>query len=128
MVKRILVIDDYADIRKLFVRALEDTPYKVDTAASGWEGVDLQRKFNCDLIFLDLNMPGMDGIEVLREIRKSDMDVPIYIITAFYEDFFEELTSASDDGLKFEVALKPLYIKEIVSIAEEILEGSKVHQ
>ena len=128
MVKRILVIDDYADVRKLFVRALEDTPYEVDTAASGWEGVDLQRNVKCDLIFLDLNMPGMNGIEVLREIRKSDMDVPVYIITAFYEDFFEELTRAFDDGLKFEVALKPLYIKEIVSIAEEILEGSKVNQ
>jgi len=128
MTKHILVIDDYADIRKLFMRALEDTPYKVDTAASGWVGVDLHRKVKHDLIFLDLSMPGMNGVEVLREIRNSDMDVPVYIITAFYEDFFEELRSALDDGLKFEVALKPLYIKEIVSIAEDILEGSKVHQ
>ena len=128
MIKRILVIDDFEDIRRLFVRALEDTPYKVDTAASGARGVELKRKNKYDLIFLDLNMPGMNGIEVLRKIRKTDTDVPVYIMTAFYKDFFEELTSAIDDGLKFVVALKPIYIKEIVSIAEDILEGSKVYQ
>jgi two-component system response regulator (stage 0 sporulation protein F) len=128
MVKRILVIDDYADVRKLFKRALEDTPYKVETASSGWSGIDMQREVKYDLIFLDLNMPGMSGIEVLREIRRTDMEVPIYIITAFYEDFFEEISSILEEGLKFEIALKPIYIKEIVSIAEKIFEDSEEYQ
>ena len=127
MIKHILVIDDEKIIRKLFIHALEDTPYKVHTAASGARGVKLKRKNKYDLIFLDLNMPGLSGIEVLREIRKTDMDIPVYIITAFYKDFFEELSGVLDDGLKFEIALKPLYIKEIVSIAKDVLEGSKVH-
>jgi len=128
MNKRILVIDDFADIRNLFVRALEDTQYKVDTAASGAKGISLHKENKYDLIFLDLNMPGMNGIEVLHKIRKIDKDVPVYIITALYQEFIEEITIANKKGLKFEVANKPINLNQIVSIATKILEGSEVLQ
>ncbi len=126
MNKRILVIDDFADIRNLFVRALEDTSYKVDTAASGAKGVSLHKENKYDLIFLDLNMPGMNGIEVLHKIRKIDKDVPIYIITALYKEFIEGITIANQKGLKFEITNKPISLHQIVSITNKTLEGSKV--
>jgi len=128
MNKRILVIDDFADIRNLFVRALEDTQYKVDTAASGVKGISLHKQNKYDLIFLDLNMPGMNGIEVLHKIRKIDKEVPVYIITALYQEFIDEITVANQKGLKFEIANKPINLNQIVSIATKILEGSEVLQ
>ena len=130
MVKRILVIDDDEGIRKLFVRALEDTPYQVDTAESGAIGIALQKETKYELIFLDLNMPGMNGIEVLRAIRMTDKEVPIYIITAFYKAYLRELTDIFyyEKGLKFEVIHKPITIDKICLIAKETLEGSKVLQ
>lgn len=130
MSKRILVIDDDEGIRKLFIRALDDTPYKVDTAESGARGVELQKEAKYELIFLDLNMPGMNGVEVLREIRMTDKEVPIYIITAFYKSYLRELTDIFyfEKGLKFEVISKPITIDKICLIAKETLEGSKVHQ
>lgn len=128
MTKKILVIDDFADIRKMFCYALEDTPYSVDTAASGKKGIVLHRKNKYDLIFLDLNMPGMNGVEVLYKIRKFDKEVPVYIVTAFYQEFIEGLTLANNCGLKFEVINKPISLKQITKIASEALEISEVVQ
>ncbi len=126
MSKRILIIDDDKIIRSLFLHALEDTLYQADTAESGERGVELQREFKYDLIFLDLNMPGMNGIEVLREIRKTDLDVPVYIVTAFYKEFLEEISKAINDGLKFEITHKPITLEQIVFIAKGIVESPKV--
>ena len=127
MSKRILIIDDDKIIRSLFLHALEDTPYQADTAESGERGVELQREFKYDLIFLDLNMPGMNGIEVLREIRKTDLDVPVYIVTAFYKEFLEEISSAISDGLKFEITHKPITLEQIVFIAKGIVGSPKAY-
>ena len=127
MNKRILVIDDDEGIRKLFIRALEEIPYQVDTAESGARGVELQKKAEYNLIFLDLNMPGMNGIEVLREIRLTDKELPIYIITAFYKSYLRELTDIFyyEKGIRFEVINKPITIDKICSIAKETLEVQK---
>ncbi len=126
MIKRILIIDDEIIFRKLFTRALEDTPYKVDTAESGEKGFELLKKLKYDLIFLDLYMPGISGIDVLREIRKTDEEVPIHIVSAFYKEFLEEINLATRDGLKFEITHKSITLNQIVSIAKETLEGGKV--
>ena len=111
-------------LERYICTAFKDTVYNVETATSGESGVGLQRKFKYDLIFLDINMPGMNGIEVLREIRKTDEDVPIYIVTAFYKKFLEEIGSAIEEGLKFEIIHKLITLKQIVSIADGNIESS----
>lgn len=126
MSKHILVVDDDPGIRKLYTRALEDTPYMVDTAESGDKALRMHKIFNYDLIFLDLYMPLMSGIEVIREIRMTDMDVPIYIVTSFYKEFLEEITKALNDGLKFEITHKSNTLEKIALIAKETLEGLKI--
>jgi DNA-binding response OmpR family regulator len=128
VVKNVLVIDDEEGIRKLFVRALEDTPYQVDTAESGEKGLEMQRMVRYSLIFLDLTMPGMNGIEVLREIRMNDKNVPIYIITAFYKNYVDGLTDNYEKGLIFKIAHKPLTMEQIVFITKETLEGSNTQK
>lgn len=116
MSKRILVIDDDETIRNIYMHALKDTPFQVVMAESGEFGIELQREFKYDLIFLDISMQGMNGIEVLREIRKTDEDVPIYIVTGFYNEFLDKVGRAIEDGLKFEIIHKPITIEQIVSI------------
>lgn len=123
MNKQILVIDDDEAIRKSFALTLEDTGYQVGMAESGERGVEMRQKTKYDVIFLDLKMPGMNGVETLRELRKIDKDVPIYIVTAFHEEFFDQLKSAVKDGLDFEVLRKPIDSEQLVLITKAILEG-----
>lgn len=123
MNKQILVIDDDAGIRDAFILALKNTEYIVDTAESGKEGISKEQKKKYDLIFLDLKMPGMNGIEVLREIRKVNRDIPIYIITAFYKEFFEELKAVQEEALKYELIKKPIVDEQILLVVKSVLEG-----
>jgi len=123
MSKRILVIDDDESIRKSFMLTFEDTAHRVDTAESGEKGIKMEQKNKYDLIFLDLKMPGLNGAQTLLRLRKIDNDVPIYIVTAFYKEFFEELKGAREDGIDFEVIKKPIGGDEIVVVAKGVLEG-----
>ena len=118
----ILVIDDEEAIRKSFILALDGTGYNVETAESGEKGIEKARETNFDLIFLDLRMPGLDGVETLRELWKIGQTVPIYITTAFYEDFVDQLQSAADDAISFYLLKKPVDGDEIRSIAKVLSE------
>ncbi len=124
MSKRILVIDDEETIRKLFVEALKDTPYEVDTASSGEQGIGLEQKTRYDLVFLDLKMPGLNGVETLRRLWELDPGVSVYITTAFHKEFLDQLGSAAEDGISFEILHKPFGADEINLLVRSVLEGS----
>jgi CheY-like chemotaxis protein len=121
--KRILVIDDDEAVRKLFLLSLEETGYSVYTVSSGMEGIKACKEGQYDLIFLDLKMPGMDGVETLRRLRAIDGDVPVYIITAFQDKFFAQLKKAEADGMDFEVLHKPFDRGQLITATRGILEG-----
>jgi DNA-binding response OmpR family regulator len=123
--KRILIIDDDEAVRTSFILALEDIGFKVDTAESGEKGLQMKEDSKYDLIFLDLKMPGMNGVETLRQIRKNDKNVPIYIFTAFHKEFMDQLKVAAGEGYDFEIMQKPMSL-DIVSITKHILEKSGV--
>jgi len=81
--KAILVVDDELEFLKMIRMRLEATGFEVVTAISGDEALDKIEKYRIDAVLLDILMPGMDGIEVLRRMRKNHKDLPIFIITAF---------------------------------------------
>jgi len=93
---RLLFIDDDEAIRKSFALAFEDAPFAVDTAESGERGLALLNDAAYDLVFLDLRMPGMNGAAVLKSIRAGNKEIPVYIVTAFYEEFVRELQAARE--------------------------------
>ena len=120
----ILVIDDDAAVRKSFQLALEDTGYGLETAASGDQGIAMAGARAYDLIFLDLKMPGLNGVETLREIRRMTPEVPVYIITAFHTEFVEELRQALADGITFELLRKPIGGEDIRTVVKGACEGA----
>ncbi len=122
MSKRILVIDDEEVIRKSFILALESTGAQVETAESGEKGIEKAREARFDLIFLDLKMPDLNGIETLRELWEMGQMVPIYIVTAFYDEFLGGLQSAANDGISFQLLRKPVSAHEIRAIAKIVSE------
>ncbi len=130
MSQHILVIDDEEAVRKSFALALEDSGFEVDTADSAEKGLQMKKDAEYDLIFLDLKMLGISGVQALREMRKTDKTVPIYILTAFYREFFDELRTAAKEGVGFEILKKPINTEEIVLFTETVIgqaRRAKVH-
>jgi len=129
--KNILVIDDDDSVRDAFCFALADTACAVTVAESGEEGLRKLREKKMDLVYLDLKMPEMDGVETLRRIRQEGHDTPVHIVTAFAEEYMEPLRQAADEGLDFSVARKPLSRNQIREITESMLGdilGNEVQQ
>ena len=81
MKSRILVIDDDASVRDSLRMILEYDGYECQLARSGQEGVEGVERDTPDLVFLDVKMPGMDGLDVLRKIRENDETVPVVMIS-----------------------------------------------
>jgi two-component system chemotaxis response regulator CheY len=83
MSKRIIVIDDSKSIRELVAMILENEGYLVDKGVDGPDGLRLFDGRGVNLVITDLNMPGMDGISLVREVRKMDnyRSTPIVLLT-----------------------------------------------
>lgn len=79
----VLVVDDDPDIREVLKDRLESLGYAVSTVPSGEEALKFLEKQNPQMVLLDIEMPGMNGLEVLREIRKREIDVVVLMITAY---------------------------------------------
>ena len=81
--KKILVVDDEVDFLEVVRLRLEASGYEVITAKSGEEALAKIKDEKPDAALLDILMPGIDGLEVLKRIRKTDENLPVHIITAF---------------------------------------------
>ena len=126
MSKRILVIDDEEAVRKSFALALEDLPYQVDCAENGKIGIEKFQQSEYDLVFLDLKMPEMNGVDTLCAIRERNQDIPVYIVTAFHKEFFQDLVEVRSKKVDFNLLMKPLGRKQIIAVTRGILEGAEV--
>ena len=118
---RVLVINDDPSTRTSFVSALGDFECTVDCAASGREGLTMVGDGVYDLIYLDLNMPGLDGCSTLKGIRSIDRDVPVYMVTTFNDEYLYRLKEVVDAGVEFQVMLEPVGADKIVAITEGVL-------
>lgn len=83
MSKKVLVVDDETDFLEVIKLRMEANGYTVVTATNGEDALKKVKSEKPDAVLLDILMPGIDGLEVLRRIRKSDENLPVYIITAF---------------------------------------------
>lgn len=112
-----LVVDDEKSITNFLRRGLTYDGYEVIVAADGPEGLTKARETCPDLIVLDIMLPGMDGMEICRRIRRSD-DVPILMLTARDEvsDRVEGLDCGADDYL-----VKPFALDELLARIRALL-------
>jgi CheY-like chemotaxis protein len=113
--KTILVVDDEKHIRELYRSELEDEGYSVILAATGSEALKIVEENPPDLIVLDIQMPGMDGIELLENLLGRDKGIPIILNTAYshYRDDFstwgaDAYVVKSSDTSKLKAEIKRL--------------------
>ena len=107
----VLVVEDDAPVRNLIVTTLKTHEYKYLTAANGGEALMLASSHNPDVVFLDLGLPDMDGIDVIKQIRDWS-NMPIIVISARSEDEdkIEALDAGADDYLT-----KPFSVEELLA-------------
>ncbi len=108
---RILVVEDDSEIADVLRRTLRQEGHEVRTAGDGEEALSAASEFVPDLVILDLGLPKIDGVEVLRRLRADD-DVPILVLTARseLEDRVEGLDTGADDYL-----VKPFERQELLA-------------
>ena len=109
--ERILIVEDDEKISRMIELELGHEGYETEKAFGGVEGLQLAESGNFDLVLLDIMLPGMSGIEVLRRLRKSK-DVPVILLTARDEtvDKVLGLDSGADDYVT-----KPFVIEELLA-------------
>jgi len=114
----ILIVDDEAGPRES-LRMILKPIYQIYTAANGKEALDLIQRENIDLVTLDLNMPGLSGIDVLKEIKKIRSDIEVIIITGYgtLKNAQEVIRFGAGDFIS-----KPFNVADIIAIISKSFE------
>lgn len=111
---RILVVDDEQDVREIIVEILQDAGYDVVQANNGWSGLSKLEEVACDLLWTDLTMRGLGGIELATRVRAKRPNFPILLCSAQLPDYI--------DPMLFNAVLsKPVHLAEILTTVGKLL-------
>ena len=118
---RLLIIEDEPSLRETLAASLTDAGYGVETAGDGVEGLYFAKEYPIDLAIVDLGLPEMSGMDVIREIRAAGKTYPLLILTARdrWQDKVEGLQAGADDYV-----VKPFHFEEIEARINALLRRS----
>jgi two-component system response regulator PhoP len=115
---RILVVEDEERLREQLGQRLKKAGYAVEQAPDGEEGLYIGQELPLDLAIVDLGLPGLSGIELIRRLRAAGKDFPILILTARgnWQDKVEGLEAGADDYV-----VKPFHVEEVLARLNALL-------
>ena len=118
---RLLVIEDDATLRQSLAAKLEDGGFAVEQAGDGKEGLYFALEYPIDLAIIDLGLPEMSGLDIIRELREQGKTYPILILTARdrWEDKVAGLEAGADDYV-----VKPFHVEEVTARVNALLRRS----
>lgn len=118
MKTNILVVDDLKSIRLTLGGILEDEGFSVVLAENGYQAIEVAKQTSFDLIFMDIKMPGINGVQTFREIKNVNPQATVIMMTAYsVEDLLRE---ALEEGA-YTVIYKPFDIENLLSIIKSAL-------
>ena len=122
--KKVLIVDDEEDMLKMLGKRLTVSGYSVITATNGRDAIVLAKSQHPDIIILDVIMPGMDGGEVVAELKKhtSTKSIPVILLTAIFSKA-EEQKNNSMVGGNITLA-KPLDAEKLLDQMKKLLDGT----
>jgi DNA-binding NtrC family response regulator len=113
MGKKILIVDDEKGIRDLFADVLHRAGHTVVTAGDGLAGIEVARGGDIDIAFLDIKMPGLNGVETLKEVRGTSPQTKVVMITGYARD---ELVNEALKMDVFACLAKPFSVRDVVDM------------
>jgi two-component system response regulator PhoP len=118
---RVLVVEDEKPLLLQLVSRLEEEGYAVSSASDGEEGLYLGMEFAVDVAVIDLGLPSLSGIDLIKKLRAANKDFPVLILTARnrWQDKVEGLEAGGDDYL-----VKPFHIEELLARLKALLRRS----
>lgn len=121
---KLLIVEDDPDLRRQLGSGLTERGYTVEEAGDGEEALYLGREYPYDLAIVDLGLPKVSGIEVIRQWRSEELNFPILILTARgdWQDKVEGLEAGADDYL-----VKPFHIEELIARLNALLRRAAGH-
>jgi len=125
MKKTILVVDDELKIREMVSSYLINEGYDTIEASNGYEVLEQVKKYEVDIILLDIMMPGMDGYQTLREVRQINKKIPVILLTAKTDevDKLIGLEMGADDYIT-----KPFSLRELLARIKAVLRRTSSHE
>ena len=119
---RLLVVEDDTVLRESLVEHLRAAGFAVDATDTGEEGLYYGTEFPADVAIIDLGLPGMSGMELIRQLRDKGISVPILILTARdrWQDKVEGLEAGADDYV-----VKPFHMQELMARLNALLRRSE---
>ncbi len=118
MKTNILVVDDLKSMRMTLGGILEDEGHNVVLAENGYQAIEAAKQVPFDLIFMDIKMPGINGVQTFREVKKINPQAAVIMMTAYS---VEELVREALEEGAYAVVYKPFDIEQVVSIIEAAL-------
>jgi DNA-binding NtrC family response regulator len=118
----ILVVDDKFSDRETLKTILEDKGYRVATAKDGTEAVEMVKSKHYDIIFLDVILPGMDGVETFERVKGIDPEVTVIMMTGYTE---EDLVRKAVSEGAYTCIYKPFHMEKLIELVEGISREKK---
>jgi len=120
---KILWTDDEIEVLKPHILFLNEKGYEVDTCTNGVDAIDMVRQTAYDIVFLDENMPGLSGLETLKQIRGIRRDMPVVMVTKSEEEDIMEAAIGSESA---DYLIKPVKPKQILLAIKKILDQKRL--
>jgi DNA-binding NtrC family response regulator len=111
----ILVVDDNKDFADVFCDILRTNNYEAESCYGGVQAVEKVRRGNFDIVFLDIRMPEMDGIETLKEVKRLKPDTMVIMMTGYSVD---ELVHKALEEKASDIIYKPFEISKVLSLIQ----------
>ena len=118
---KILIVDDNEDFRELLTESLQDKGYHVDSAKDAQEAINKVRENEFTIIFLDIILPNMNGVETHKAIKKISKEIVVVMMTGY--SIKALVDEAIQDGA-YTCMYKPFGIDEVMNVVKKIVSGS----
>ncbi|NLI91106.1 MAG: response regulator [Peptococcaceae bacterium] len=116
---KLLIVDDQKGIRRLLTEVFLEYGYEIESCANGIKALEVIPEFNPDLIIMDVKMPGMNGIDVLKKVREKDKEIQVIMMTAYGDQHY--VNQAEALGVA-RFIIKPFDLNELKKQVGEILQ------